>query len=164
MLKIIGVTDSDLLDEAKSVFSEYVTSLGFELDFQHFDKELVDFPGEYSPPDGCILLAEYDNQIAGCVALRKFENDICEMKRLYVRHRFRGRGIGRKLAGRIIEQARQMKYTRMRLDTVPEMIEAIALYHSLGFEEIKAYRYNPIEGARFMELRVDETEVDQAGL
>jgi len=128
--------------------------LGFDLDFQNFDNELAGLPGEYSSPRGCILLAEYENRPAGCVALRPLSDEICEMKRLYVRPKFRGLGIGRALAKAIIEQARKIGYTLMRLDTVPTMKVARALYQSLDFKQISQYRYNPIEGAEFMELKL----------
>ena len=143
-------TDEDLAS-AKLLFEEYAESLDFDLDFQGFDQELANLPGEYAPPKGCLLLAEYEGQPAGCVALRALGQDICEMKRLYVRPEFRGLGIGRALAEAVIAQARNIGYTRMRLDTAPSMEAARTLYRSLGFRQISPYRYNPIEGAVFME-------------
>ncbi|MBW2092721.1 MAG: GNAT family N-acetyltransferase, partial [Deltaproteobacteria bacterium] len=116
--------------------------------------ELVNLRRIYGPPNGCLLLCVYQNQIAGCVALRKQENETCEMKRLYVKPQFRGTGVGRILAEAIIKKALKMGYGRMRLDTVPAMERARTLYRSLGFFEIEAYRHNPIEGAIFMELRL----------
>lgn len=152
MLKIIHADSEKYFPQAREALTEYAASLGFDLHFQEFQKELAEFPGEYAPPDGRFLLAMHDEKLAGSVALRKISDSVCEMKRLFVWPEFRKKGIGRKLTGAIIEEARKIGYERMRLDTVPFMKEAIALYRSLGFKEIESYRYNPIEGAKFMEL------------
>jgi putative acetyltransferase len=139
--------------QARELFLEYAKSLGFSLCFQNFDKELANLPGDYSPPDGRLLLVEYDGQLAGSVALHKLEDGICEMKRLYLRPEFRGKGLGRAIADRIIEEARQIGYQRMRLDTVePVMKDAVAMYRRIGFREIAPYCTNPIAGALYMEL------------
>jgi len=123
--------------------------------FQNFDKELAELPGDYAPPDGRMLLATYEGQLAGCVALHKLDGAICEMKRLYLRPKFRGKGLGRVLAETVINQARQIGYKRMRLDTVePMMKDAVAMYRRLGFKEIAPYRPNPISGTLFMELEL----------
>jgi putative acetyltransferase len=152
MIEIIHVETKDQVTIIRELFIEYATSLGFSLCFQDFDKELTGLPGEYAPPDGCLLLA-MDNTIAiGCVALRKHDEGICEMKRLYVKPSGRGKGLGKKLVIAIIGEAIKIGYTKMRLDTVPAMKEAIALYRSIGFYEIKPYRENPIEGALYMEM------------
>src|SRR5579862_4745890 len=138
--------------QARELFLEYAQSLGFSLCFQGFDKELASLPGDYAPPRGRLLLAEYDGQLAGCVALHEFENEICEMKRLYLRPAFRGKGIGRSLAETIIREARGAEYKRMRLDTVePFMKNAVEMYRKLRFKEIAPYRTNPVEGAIYME-------------
>ena len=139
--------------QARELFLEYADSLGFSLCFQSFDQELAGLPGDYSPPDGCLLVAEYLGQLAGCVALHKLEPDICEMKRLYLRPQLRGRGVGRALAEAVIAEARSIGYRKMRLDTVePVMPNAVAMYRRLGFVEIEPYRPNPIAGALYMEL------------
>jgi putative acetyltransferase len=141
--------------QARELFLEYAQSLGFSLCFQNFDKELASLPGDYAPPEGRLLLAEYEGQLAACVALHKLEADICEMKRLYLRPQFRGKGLGRILANRVIAEARQIGYRRMRLDTVePVMRDAVAMYRKLGFREIAPYCKNPIAGALYMELEL----------
>ncbi len=141
--------------QARELFLEYAQTLGFSLCFQNFDEELAALPGDYAPPDGRLLLAEYEGQPAGCVALHKLEAGICEMKRLYLRPQFRGKGLGRALAETIISEARKIGYRRMRLDTVePIMKDAVAMYRRLGFKEIAPYRPNPIEGALYMELKL----------
>jgi ribosomal protein S18 acetylase RimI-like enzyme len=141
--------------QASELFLEYAQSLGFSLCFQGFDQELANLPGDYAPPDGRLLLAHYDNQLAASVALHKLEPGICEMKRLYLRPQFRGKGFGRVLADRIIAEARQIGYNRMRLDTVePVMGDAVAMYRKIGFHEINPYRANPIAGAMYMELQL----------
>lgn len=143
------------LAQARELFLEYAKSLGFSLCFQNFDQELAGLPGCYSPPEGRLLLAKYDGQLAGCVALHKLEDGICEMKRLYLRPQFRGRGLGRLLAERIIAEARDIGYQRMRLDTVePVMKDAVAMYRTFGFQEIAPYCANPIAGALYMELEL----------
>ena len=143
------------ITQARELFLEYAQSLGFSLCFQNFDKELANLPGDYAPPDGRLLLAEFEGQIAGCVALHKLEAGICEMKRLYLRPQFRGKGLGRAIAGCIIAEARTMGYRRMRLDTVePVMKDAVAMYRRIGFREIAPYCKNPIAGALYMELQL----------
>ncbi len=141
--------------QIRELFLEYAKSLGFSLCFQNFDKELANLPGDYAPPDGRLLLAEFEGQLAGCVALHKLQEGICEMKRLYLRPAFRGKGLGRAIADRIIAEARQIGYQRMRLDTVePVMKDAVAMYRRLGFREIDPYCQNPMAGALYMELQL----------
>ncbi len=121
--------------------------------FQSFEVELAQLPWEYAPPSGRLLLARSGAVAAGCVALHKLEDGICEMKRLYVRPQFRGTGLGRRLAEEIIAQARDIGYRRMRLDTVVSVMgRAVELYRALGFREIAPYRENPIPTASYMEL------------
>jgi putative acetyltransferase len=141
--------------QVRELFLEYAQSLGFSLCFQNFDKELAGLPGEYAPPEGRLLLVECEGQLAGCVALHKLGRGICEMKRLYLRPQFRGKGLGRALAERVIAEARQVGYRRMRLDTVePVMKDAVAMYRKLGFKQIAPYCANPIAGALYMELEL----------
>lgn len=151
MLSMVQAVSEEHVQKVRKLFGKYVDSLGFDLDFQDYAKELASLPGDYWAPGGYLLLALWNGEAAGCVALRKIENGICEMKRMYVRPQYRGKGIGRAMAGRIMALARQAGYKRMRLDTIDTMVEAIALYRSLGFKEIEPYRYNPIKGAKYME-------------
>jgi GNAT superfamily N-acetyltransferase len=149
---LISAESQSLVEEARALFLEYAQSLGFSLCFQSFDEELAGLPGGYAPPDGRLLLAKADEGWAGCVALHKLAPDICEMKRLYVRPQFRGRKIGKLLAERVITDARQIGYSKMRLDTVaPVMKDAVRVYRKMGFYEIPAYTHNPQAGVLYME-------------
>jgi ribosomal protein S18 acetylase RimI-like enzyme len=132
----------------RDLFLEYAGFIGVDLGFQDFQREIATLPGDYDP----ILVAHWNSEPAGCVAMHSIERSLCEMKRLYVRPSFRGHAIGRALAERIVAEARSRGYECMRLDTLPTMTEAIPLYQSLGFVEIPPYRYNPIAGTKFMEL------------
>lgn len=151
-LEILSAESIEQIETIRQLFSEYAKSLNFDLCFQDFDKELEALPGKYAAPDGRLMLALYDQKIAGCVGLWKVNKEVCEMKRLWVRPEFRGRKIGRELAEYVIEQAKIIGYSRMKLDTIDSMTAAIKLYVSLGFKSISAYRYNPVEGAEYMEL------------
>jgi carbonic anhydrase len=161
-MKLIQVQSAAEVSRARELFEEYAAWLGLNLCFQNFDKELAELPGAYVPPSGRLFLAIEDDQIAGCVALRKIDageisEAVCEMKRLYVRPAFRGTGLGRMLTETVIENAREIGYARMRLDTLPgKMDRAIAMYRSLGFEDIERYYNNPVEGAAFMELKLSK--------
>ncbi|HEY3185041.1 MAG TPA: GNAT family N-acetyltransferase, partial [Gaiellaceae bacterium] len=139
-------------DAVRPLLREYADSLGFPLDFQDFERELAQLPGDYAPPRGLLLLARVNDEDAGCVALRPLGGDTCEMKRLYVRAEHRGAGLGRLLAEAVVAEARGLGYARMRLDTVPGMESAQSLYRRLGFTEIEPYTANPVDGARFLEL------------
>ena len=155
MKHIFEATTDKHVEAARTLFEEYAASLGFSLCFQNFDQELKNLPGDYAPPNGRLLLATIDDQLAGCVALRKRSQGICEMKRLFVRSEHRKTGLGRALVDTIIDEARKLGYTHMRLDTIPgRMDKAIALYQSIGFIEIEPYYQNPVEGAKFMELKL----------
>ena len=144
-------SDSDLL-AARNLFVEYAENLGVDLCFQGFQEELDGLPGAYAAPDGRLLLAIDGDRAVGCVAIRKLEDGICEMKRLYVRSAYRGQRLGRRLAEVVIAEARAIGYGKMRLDSLTSLEEAAGLYRSLGFVEIPPYRYNPLPDAVFMEL------------
>jgi ribosomal protein S18 acetylase RimI-like enzyme len=133
---------------ARDLILEYATTLGIDLSFQNFQHEIDNLTDFYE----AIFVKKVDGTPAGCVALRRIDAETCEMKRLYVRPQFRGRDLGRALAGHVIAEARRRGYARMRLDTLPTMTSAMELYRSLGFADIAPYRANPVEGSRFMEL------------
>jgi GNAT superfamily N-acetyltransferase len=151
VMRILQARDQDI-EVARELFGEYAASLGLDLEFQGFSEELATLPGRYAPPRGRLLLAWGGAEAAGCVALRPIDPGICEMKRLYVRPAYRGAGRGRQLAERIVQEARDAGYGRMRLDTLPAMAGARALYQALGFRPIPPYRANPIDGAVFLVL------------
>jgi len=152
-MDLVQARSADQVELARELFREYSSTLGIDLCFQNFAKELAELPGDYAPPNGRLLLVYENAELAGCVALRKLSDDVCEMKRLFVRDRFRGEGLGRRLAVAIIREAKDIGYQRMRVDTLPPtMNDAIALYRSLGFKEIEPYYPNPVPGALFMEL------------
>jgi len=147
---VITIAPADDFTIVRELITEYASSLGVDLSFQDLDHELSTLSTFYDR----ILLARDDDRAAGCVALRRIDAEICEMKRLYVRPAFRGMNLGRELATHIIAAARERGYKRMRLDTLPTMTAAIPLYRALGFVEIEPYRFNPIAGTRFMELEL----------
>jgi len=143
------------LETARALFVEYQKSIGISLCFQNFDAEVASLPGAYAAPEGRLLLSFAGDEPAGCVAFRKLEDGICEMKRLWVRPAFRGMRLGRRLAEAVLSEARAAAYRAVRLDTLPSMREAQALYVSLGFVDIPPYIHHPIAGTRFMEARLD---------
>lgn len=151
MLSIYRAQTEADLDEARQLFREYAASLDFDLCFQGFEEELAALPGPYAEPQGTLLLAERDGEVAGCVAFKKLEDGVCEMKRLYVRPAHRGKGVGRALTEAIVEAACERGYDTMRLDTVASMHAARSLYRSLGFRETEAYYHNPLDEVVYME-------------
>ncbi len=152
-MKFVQAQSPEEIEITRGLFKEYASGLNIDLCFQNFDQEVNGLPGNYAPPSGRLLLAIDGEQVAGCIALRSLGGRDCEMKRLYVRPEFRGKGLGKKLVTTLVDAAREIGYRRMLLDTLPgKMDEAIALYRSLGFREIAPYYHNPVEGALFMEL------------
>jgi putative acetyltransferase len=162
MLTIEQVRTEQDIQQARELFREYAAGLGVDLSFQQFDQELAQLPGAYAPPAGRLLLACYNGELGGCCALRSLAADIGELKRLYVRPQFRGCNIGRALVEASLEAARQIGYERLRLDTLPTMQGARALYAALGFKEIPPYRHNPIPGTAFLELSLSSKETSCA--
>ncbi|MCC0632010.1 GNAT family N-acetyltransferase [Clostridioides sp. ZZV15-6388] len=154
ILKFVEANDLENLENVKILFNEYSNSLNIDLCFQDFNNELKTLPGKYEKPSGSLILAFVDENLAGCVALKKLEDKVCELKRLYVRDKFRGLKIGKILLEEIVEEAKKIGYTYMRLDTLPSMKSAQGLYEKIGFYDIDPYTYNPIEGARYMELKL----------
>lgn len=140
------------IDKIRLLFGEYTSMLGIDLDFQNYDVELQNLPADYSLPLGRLYIANYDGQLAGCIALRPFDSNHCEMKRLFVRPEFRGKRIGESLAEQIISDAKEMKYQAMLLDTLTSLSTSTALYKKLGFFEIEPYRFNPLPNVLFLRL------------
>jgi putative acetyltransferase len=153
-MRICQATTAESIARSRELFEEYAGWLGIDLSYQGFAAELAGLPGAYGPPRGRLLLALADGEAAGCVALRPLEDTICEMKRLYVRPDFRAQGVGRRLAERVVDEARSLGYRTMRLDTLPSMQAAIGLYEALGFERCNAYYPSPIRETVFMELQL----------
>jgi ribosomal protein S18 acetylase RimI-like enzyme len=150
--RIVEAEGSEALALVRRLFVEYAASLEVDLAFQGFDEELAELPGDYARPAGGLLLAFDGETPAGCAAFRPLEPGVAEMKRLYVRPSARGAGWGRRLAERVVSEARAAGYERIRLDTLPSMPAALGLYIGMGFREIPAYRHNPVAGTRFLEL------------
>lgn len=154
-LKIIQAETDEQIKQARKLFREYESWFGIKLCFQDFDEEVANLPGKYSTPEGRLFLAFTDEKLAGCIALRKLEDKICEMKRLFVKDEFRGKKIGVALIEKIIEEAKNIGYEKMRLDTFPpKMSKAVGLYESYGFYKISAYYHNPFGETLFMEKKL----------
>ncbi len=160
-MRIQDADTPEFVELVRALFREYESTLNVNLCFQGFENELTNLPGEYARPSGRLLIAFEGDEAAGCGAFRKLENDICEMKRLFVKPTHQGKAIGSALARALIQDAQAAGYARMRLDTMPTMQKAIALYRSLGFQEITAYRFNPVPGSLFFELLLSEANLSR---
>lgn len=154
-VRFVKVDEGEDLDVIRQLFREYAESLEIDLCFQNFEEELKALPGKYAAPEGTMILALVDGERAGCIALRKSSEGIAEMKRLFVRDDYRGLHIGKRLVQMILEEAARLGYSYIRLDTLSTMQEAVSLYQSFGFYEIEPYIYNPIEDAKYMELKLE---------
>ncbi|MDR3628640.1 MAG: GNAT family N-acetyltransferase [Ignavibacteriaceae bacterium] len=154
MIKFIKAASPDEIEKVRKLFREYADSLEFKLDFQNFEEEVNNLPGEYAAPEGKLYIALFNDDSAGCIALRKIDKDTCEMKRLFVLPKYRGLNIGKALTEILITEAKRTGYKFMRLDTVFTMLSARRIYEEFGFKEIPPYRYNPVEGAIYMELNL----------
>jgi len=156
--RLVVPDSAELLQATREIFREYADSLAVDLCFQNFDAELAGLPGDYAAPEGLLLLAFADDELAGCVAMRRLSEvdhaNACEMKRLFVRRAFRRFGLGRLLAQALMEHAAAAGYSVMLLDTLDEMESARELYASLGFEEVAPYYYNPIPGAHYLKAQL----------
>ena len=153
-MQIVLAHNADHLLTVYELFQEYAVGVGLNFCFQGFTEELATLPGKYAPPDGRLLLGECNGQPAACVAMRKISDGVCEMKRLYVRPAYRGRGIGRDLAEAMIVSASESGYRAMKLDTLASMKPAVALYESLGFRRTTAYYQNPLPDVVYFELQL----------
>ncbi len=151
-LQLIDVPAHPQLPDLRELLLEYQRWLGIDLCFQDFEREMAELPGAYAPPDGRLYLAWMGSELAGCIALRRHDDQSGEMKRLYLRSVYHGQGLGKLLAQHIIADAKQIGYQRVLLDTLPMMQAAQAIYAKLGFRETQAYVYNPVEGVKYMAL------------
>ncbi len=153
MLKIFPASSQDHLDQVRTLMLSYIAYLRtHQMEPRRLEKELGDLPGAYAPPEGLLLLATWSGETVACGGIRVIEEGVCELKRLYLRPAYRGKGIGRALAASLMEGARSLGYRKMLLVTMPFMAEAISLYRSLRFSECAPFRETHVEGAIFMEL------------
>ena len=156
-MKVVHADTPERIDLARQLFLEYADWLAIDLCFQGFDQELATLPGDYAPPCGRLLLALADDEPVGCVALRPLAADTAELKRLYVQENWRGRGVGRRLVERLLDEARHIGYARVRLDSLPTMTSATALYRAVGFAPCERYYDTPLAETVFMELVLSDS-------
>ncbi len=156
----------DMHDEIKKLFDAYTRMLvenepGFDyyLGLQNYDDEVKDLRSKYGLPGGRLYIAIFKGRVAGCIALRKFDEENCEMKRLYVKPDFRDKGIGRKLIDKLIEDGKEIGYKYMLLDTLPSLNIALSLYESYGFKVVPPHSHSPIENSIFMRLNLDKSPI-----
>lgn len=154
MIILKEVKSTEEYQVAAQLFKEYATQLNVDLSFQNFEQELLDIKIQYVRPKGIIYLAYDERKPVGCFGIRAFEGDICELKRMYLKTEMRGKGIGKQLLEKSIAVGKELGYLRMRLDTLPSMQSAIGLYQKMGFYEIEPYRFNPIEGTMYFEIKL----------
>jgi putative acetyltransferase len=160
-LELIDSAQHAQLPALRELLLEYQRHIGVDLCFQSFEEEMEELPGSYAPPDGRLYVALMDGAVAGCIALRRHDTQTAEMKRLFVRPVFHGQGLGKQLAEHIVQDARQIGYQRILLDTLPSMQAAQAMYERLGFADAPAYVYNPVAGVRYMQLALQRRQSDQ---
>ena len=158
-MTLVHPDSPDAWAAARRLVEAYAASLGVDLGFQDFEREMASLTEVYGPPDGCFLLAAEDGGYVGCGALRRFSESACELKRLYVAPEQRGSGAGRRIAQALIARARARGYQAVLLDTLPSMVEAQRMYAALGFAPAPPYRYNPVPGASYW--RLDLRQIDQ---
>lgn len=155
-MEIFTASSADEYETGKQLFLEYAESLGFSICFQNFEQELIDIRQQYSAPEGCLLLVRDQERTVGCAGIRRWKDDVAELKRMYLQPDTRGSGMGRQLLSAALEHAIQLGYRSIRLDTLPDMKAAIALYRAAGFIDIPAYRENPFEGTLYLEKTLVE--------
>lgn len=153
-MEIYRANNSKYITYIQALFLQYAEALNIDLSFQNFEDELKALPGKYSEPEGALLIALEDNEPLGCIALRKIDEETCEMKRLFVKPEYRNMRLGKRLVEEIIKEGKQIGYKSIKLDTLKSMESAVKLYKSFGFKETESYIYNPIKDAIYMELKL----------
>jgi len=153
MISTQEATSTEAYKIALELIKEYVAQLGVDLSFQNIHQEIQNIEQQYARPEGVMIIVYTDNEKAiGCFGIRAFEESICELKRMYLKKEYQGLGIGKELLAKSLELGKALGYKKMRLDTLPSMQAAIGLYKNMGFYEIPAYRFNPIEGTKYFEI------------